>query len=162
MPRAGRGIAAFLAGLALAGCGGARGPTGHERLTVGPSPSLIDQPVRVTISGLPPHGTATLRTSWRSYLGTVWRSAQRVRAGGDGRATVSGTRALTTMTARGSGLFFPLGLASTARLELDEGGRAVARAALRRWTVAPSVRVRRLSMRRDGIYGVLMLPRVHR
>src|SRR3954451_21218660 len=156
------GIAVVAVGLSVAGCGGGQTPTGHERLEVSPSTSMIDRPVRVSVTGLRPHRTATVRASWRNHDGKVWRAALRVRADGRGRATVDGVRLLTRMTGREEAPFFPRAFDPTpARLTLDEGGHVAARATMRREVVAPSLRVRPLTVRRDGLYGAFFSPPAH-
>jgi dienelactone hydrolase len=157
------GIAVIAAGLWFAGCGsGAHGPTGRERVVVTPAASLLDRPVRITVTGLGSRVTATLRASWRSYRGKIWRAALPVRADARGRATLAGTRLLTRMSARDEAPFFPRAVdPAPVRLVLDEGGHVVATASLRREVVSPAVHERLLTVRRDGLYGVYFSPRTH-
>src|SRR5882757_6852827 len=93
--RSAGGVAAVAAVAMLGGCGGhGREPAPslprHAVIRVTPSPSLIDRPVRLTISGLPANGTATLRASWRSYDGPIWSSSKAVAADSGGTVVLAG------------------------------------------------------------------------
>jgi hypothetical protein len=92
---------ASLIGALFAGCGG-RGS--DVTIHVRPAQSLIDQPVRVGLAGLPSDRDVTLQASWRSFGGLMWRSSQRLHGGADGTATVQGMRFLWNMRPQARGL----------------------------------------------------------
>ena len=137
----------------LAGCGGADRPR-HATLRVEPRSALVDRPLRVSVGGLAAGGTATLRASWRGYDGVVWSSATPVHAREDGTAVVDSARWIGAMRPPRPSYFFPPPTHPTVvRLALSAGGDVVARATATRSVRTPSVRVRSLSVARDGLYG---------
>jgi dienelactone hydrolase len=160
---------ALLAAALVAGCGGHS--TGERRvsLTVQPASGLADAPVAIDVRGLRAHGRATLRARWSAFGGHEWTSSMPLRATAAGAVTlrgVDGTRFLWGMSPVGQPWkhpFFspPASGPSGVALSVTVDGRTVARATLSRRVTPPSVRVRELTTRRDGIDGVLFTPRVH-
>ena len=151
---------------AVAGCGGGAHAPGHVTMTVHAASGLADAPVRIDVRGLRGGERATLDAAWADAGGAVWASRTPVRADGDGAvrlAGVDGMRFLWGMRPRrpigGPQGFVPRATgASDVRLSLVAGGRTLARGALSRRIAPASVRLRRLTVRRDGVYGYLFSP----
>lgn len=148
---------------ALAGCG----TSGRVTMAVHASSNLMDAPVRVDVRGLKPHERATLEARWTAFGGAAWTSSTPLRADAEGTATlrgVDGMRFLWDMqparAPRGSRSFVvDLRGRNQVPLSVVAGGKTVARASIIRRAVDPSVEVRTLTVRREGVHGVLFLPR---
>jgi dienelactone hydrolase len=120
------------------------------------------------VRGLSPRSTATLHASWTAYGGHVWSSSVRLRATTSGVVTlrgVDGMRFLWGMRPTGPAFEDPFFLPpavgpSAVRLSVSVDGDTVARAVLSRRVTPPSVKVRKLTLRRDGVVGVLFTPTV--
>ena len=145
------------------GCGA---KTHDVAIRAAPAESLIDQPVRVEVSGLPKGHTATVEATWTSYGRLQWRSTQTVRAKSDGSATLHDMRFLWAMRPNAKGLrafTAVFGVRATGdtrvRLVVVDEGKVLARASFIRRATVPRVRARMLSVRRDGLYGLFFQPR---
>jgi dienelactone hydrolase len=162
-----RFAARLLLALALlaGGCGGGGGG-GRVSLTASAPSPLADAPVTVTVRGLDGGEHATLHASWRAYGGHEWTSSVPVTADGSGRVALhglDGMRFLWGMRATGPAFknqffFLPVVGPSAATLSLSAGGKTVARTSVSRRITPSSVRVRKLSLRRDGLVGELFTP----
>jgi dienelactone hydrolase len=142
----------LLVALAAAGCGTAHRPVS---LAVHTRSALVDSPPELDVHGLT--GRATLRARWRAIDGAEWVSSTPITGG-----RVRGTRFLWSMRPAGphppdSFLPPPLGRDDVA-LSVVRGGRTLARATLPREVTPATVRVRRETVGRDGIYGTLFTP----
>lgn len=147
----------MLAAVALAGCGGG---AKHVSIAVHAASPLADAPVRLDVRGL--DGAATLRARWTSLDGTVWTSSTPLHGSVELRG-VRGMRFLWGMKPAhptGSPQFFspPERGPSDAALSVVRGRRTLARASLSRRVTPAAVRMRRLTVRRDGVYGYLFTP----
>ncbi|MBV9417836.1 MAG: dienelactone hydrolase family protein, partial [Solirubrobacterales bacterium] len=122
----------------------------------------------VIVRGLPPRSTATLHASWSAFGGHVWSSSVQLRAAPSGVVTlrgVDGMRFLWGMRPTGLPFEHPFFLPpavgpSAVRLSVSVDGDTVARAVLSRRVTPPSVKVRKLTVLRDGVFGVLFTPMV--
>jgi len=165
MRRSPAGVALALA-LCAAACGGGGGKDGPVTLRVHTASALADAPATVDIRGLRAHERVTLRATWRSVLGRVWAADVPVRADADGAVAlrgIDGTRFLWGMRPTGpgprdDGFFLPVRGERPVALAVVAGGRTVARASLPRRVTAAGVRVRRLTLGRDGLVGLLFSP----
>lgn len=165
--RAHWGMALLLA--AVVGCGGHDGGGRHVSLSVTAASGFADAPLRVEVRGLRPGSSATLRAAWTAFDGERWTSNVPLRASADGTLALrglDGMRFLWDMhparrrSARGDAFAPPASGASTVALSVVVAGKTVARARLSRRVTPPSVRVRKLTIRRDGVVGVLFTPSV--
>jgi dienelactone hydrolase len=160
----------------LAGCtrGGDRGRV-QASISVSPQAGLVDQPVAVTVRGLPAGARATLTARARDTDGTTWSATAQF------KATSAGTVSLGQPSLGGSytgvnpmGLFTlmtpPPGSAPDwflypdagydVTLQATVGGRAAATATVQRQgPTAVGVAEQRLRPARGGIYGNLYLPK---
>ncbi|HJU02591.1 MAG TPA: acyl-CoA thioesterase/BAAT N-terminal domain-containing protein, partial [Actinomycetes bacterium] len=75
-------IATVLAGAGLWGC--TRGGDGPVSMTVTPAVALIDQPVKVSIRGLPARARTTLTATAKDAAGVTWSATADFRASGGG------------------------------------------------------------------------------
>jgi dienelactone hydrolase len=149
-------VACVLAVAFFTGCGGAPRATLHVRSSSG----LADAPATIRIGGLGEDGRATLNASWTSFDGAVWRASLPVR----GDQAVPALRMTDRMRPGGHPWehpFFvpPADGPSAISLSVVAGGKTTARATLSRRITPPTVRVRRLTRARDGVAGLLFLPR---
>ena len=132
MPGSGHGSVLALICVALvAGCGGGA----HVRVSVTPAVSLMDAPVRLTVTGLAPREHVAVRAGARSVA---------LRAGAAGRIVVAGDASLRLLW-----LLHPTGFGRTT---ISVGG---ARTAITRLRRAPGVRMRRL---RGAVHGDFFAP----
>jgi dienelactone hydrolase len=152
--------------LALAGCGETRN---EVTIRVTPPRSLIDQPVRIYLTGLPKNRAATLRATWRSYGGLTWQSSQPVSARSDGSATVDNMRFLWNMRPQAQGMrtsnavfAVPAAGATRVRLAVVDKGRVMARAVFTRRATTTDTRAQTLNVARDGLFAVYFRPKVGR
>ena len=165
MRRSPAGVALALA-LCAAACGGGGGKDGPVTLRVHTASALADAPATVDIRSLRAHERVTLRATWHSVLGRVWAADVPVRADADGAVAlrgIDGTRFLWGMRPTGpgprdDGFFLPVRGERPVALAVVAGGRTVARASLPRRVTAAGVRVRRLTLGRDGLVGLLFSP----
>jgi dienelactone hydrolase len=166
-------IAVVLACAGLCGC--TRGGTGPVSITVSPGTALTDQPVRVSIRGLPARAVTTVTTTARDAAGVTWSASADFRASGAG--TLSLDQAPTGGAYTGAnpmGLFefmrpgdpdavaFAQPAAGTYGITLQArvDGRTVASAVATRQTPpAAGVTARELRVPADGVYGRLFRPR---
>jgi dienelactone hydrolase len=169
-------LALLVVAAGLAGCtrGGDRG-RGQVSISVSPQAGLVDQPVAVTVRGLPAGARATLTARARNTDGTTWSATAQF------EATSAGEVSLGQPSLGGSytgvnplGLFTlmtpPPGSAPDwfrypdagydVTLQATVGGRAAATATVRRQgPTAVGVAEQRLRPARGGIYGNLYLPK---
>lgn len=149
-------IAALFALASLAaGCGSQR-----VTLAVHAGSPLADSPVEVDVRGL--DGPARLRARWRDLGGTVWTSSTPLQGSARLRG-VAGMRFLWGMRPPHPAVpqdFRPPPTGpSPVALSVVQGGRTVARATLSRRVTPATVRLRRLTVERDGVRGDLFTPR---
>ena len=146
----------LLAAAALAGCGAQR-----VTLAVRAGSPLADSPVEVDVRGL--DGPATLRARWRNFDGTVWTSRTPLHGGTVRLGGVAGMRFLWGMKPPHPGTprsFRPAPAGPSAvALSVVQAGKTVARASLSRRVTPDSVRMRKLTVRHDGVYGFEFTPR---
>jgi hypothetical protein len=166
-------VVLVLAAAGVVGC--TSGDVRHVTMTVSPRTALLDEPVNVSVQGLPDGAPTTITATATDAGGTTWSSSARF------KASSSGTVSLAQPSLGGSytgadpmGLFNRMGppagsgsaLFLTPRHHHDVGlrasvdGRVAAMASVRRQ--APDevgVVVRQLRPARDGIYGLVALPR---
>jgi dienelactone hydrolase len=169
-------IVLLVAAAGLAGCtrGGDRDRV-QASISVSPLATLVDQPVAVTVQGLPAGSRTTLTATARDTDGITWSAAAQF------KATSAGEVSLGQPSLGGSytgvnpmGLFTlmapPPGSAPAwflypeagydVELEASVGGRVAAKATARRQgPVAVGVVEKRLRPARGGIYGNLYLPK---
>jgi len=166
MRRSPAGVALALAVcVAACGGGGAR-KDGPVTLRVHAASALADAPAAVDIRGLKAHERATLRATWRSVLGRLWAADVAVRADANGAVALrglDGTRFLWGMRPTGpgprdDGFILPVRGERPVALAVVAGGRTVAQASLPRRVTTARVRVRRLTLRHDGLVGLLFAP----
>jgi dienelactone hydrolase len=153
-----------LAAVSVAGCAGSHG-TGRVRIAVHADSPLADSPVRVEVRGLRAGEEARLDASWLSLGGVVWASSTPLHADAHGTATLRGLDGMRFLWAMrpahptGSPEGFDPPLRGTGvRLSVVASDQTVARARLTRHFSTPSVRMRRLTVARDGVYGYLFTP----
>jgi dienelactone hydrolase len=138
-------------------------------ITTHASSGLADAPVSLAVHGLRAHGRATLRARWTAFGGHVWTSSVPLHANASGAVTLrglDGMRFLWGMRPVGPAFEHPFFLPpatgpSIVTLSASVDGKTVAHATLSRRVTPPSVHVRELTERRDGIEGVLFTPRAH-
>jgi dienelactone hydrolase len=169
-------VVLLVAAAGLTGCtrGGDRDRV-QASIAVSPPAALVDQPVAVTVQGLPAGARTTLTARARDTDGITWSASAQF------EATSTGTVSLDQPSVGGSytgvnpmGLFTlmapPPGSAPDwflfaeagydVTLEASVGGRAAARATVQRQSpVAVGVVEKQRRPARDGIYGNLYLPR---
>lgn len=153
------------AAMLAAGCGGGSNRAGRVAIQTRAASGLADAPVRVDVGGLDRGKRVTLRARWTAFDGAVWASRTSLRADDDGAVTlrgVAGMRFLWGMRPagpNGSPLFLPPAHGpSTVTLSVQAAGKTVAQASLSRRVTPASVRVRRLTVKRDGVSGALFTP----
>jgi dienelactone hydrolase len=165
--------------LVAAGLVGCRPPgeglTVRASMSVSPQTALVDEPVAVSVRGLPAGTPTTVTAKATDRGGTTWEASARF------QATSAGVVSLGQPSLGGSwsgvnpmGVFElmapPSGSTLTAfiypdpgyqvSLEATVGGRVAATATARRQTpVAAGVAERRLRPAQDGVYGNLYLPK---
>jgi len=165
-------IAVILACAGLCGCAGGRDEP--VSITVSPGMALIDQPVRVSIRGLPARAVTTVTAAAEDAAGVTWS------ASADFRASKGGTLSLDQAPTGGAytganpmGLFLfmkpgdpdaadfstPAGsYGVTLRARVD--GKTVATAvATRQMPLAAGVTVSELRVPADGVYGRMFRPK---
>lgn len=145
-----RVAAAVLVGLVLA-CGAGAG-TQAPRLVATPSSGLLDEPLRLTMTGAKAHARVTIRATARDAGGRPWRASRIIVADRNGRAELAGggslLAALTPL--RGTTTFlFP----SRVSFEARSGARVLARTSVTRRTAAPGLATRTLTVAADGLAG---------
>ena len=148
----------------VTGCGSH--PAGPAAIVAhAPSP-FADSPVAVDIRGLAPGEAVVLHASLAAVRGGAWTSSLPLRAGPGGSIRlrgVSGMRFLWSMRPTGPGSVIccfaaPIAGRNTVTLSVSAGGRELARTSLSRRITPSSVRVRYLTVARDGIYGYEFTP----
>jgi hypothetical protein len=168
--------ALVVAAVGLAGCtgGGDRGQL-QASMSVSPQTALVDQPVTVSVRGLPEGARTTVTAKATDTGGTVWSSSAQF------QATSAGTVSLGQPSLGGSytgvnpmGLFTLLAPLSgpapdwflypdagyDVALQASVGGRVAATATVRRpGPLAVGVTEQRLRPAKGGIYGNLYLPK---
>lgn len=150
-------------------CGGHAGGAQPVGLRV-TSTGLADGPVAIDIRGLRAGERVTLHARWAAFGGHPWTSATPLRAGPDGTIRLRGlaaARPLWAMHPVGPAFEHPFFLPpargpSTAALSVTAGSRTVARATLARRVTPPTIRKRTLTLRRDGVVGILFTPPARR
>jgi dienelactone hydrolase len=151
------------AALVMAGCGG---DDGRPSVTANAASPYADSPVKVDVRGLEAHERATLEARWTSLGGHVWASRVPLRADGDGAVRLRGFEGMRFLwgmrppaSLKGEESFFPppRGTSSVA-LSVVAGPKTVARTLLSRRITPGSVRMRKLTPRRDGVSGYLFTP----
>jgi dienelactone hydrolase len=165
----------LLAVAGLAGCTGGGRAEIKASMSVSPPAGLVDQPVAVTVKGLPAGTRTTLTTRARDTDGTTWSATAQFTATSAGEVSLSqpslggsysgvNPMGLFTLMAPPPGsapawfLYSEAGYEVT--LEASVGGRVAATATLRRQDpLAVGVVERRLRPAKGGIYGNLYLPK---
>jgi dienelactone hydrolase len=169
-------IVVLVAAAGLAGCtrGGDRDRV-QASISVSPQTALVDQPVAVTVQGLPPEARTTVTARARDTDGITWSATAQF------TATAAGEVSLGQPSVGGSytgvnpmGLFTLMAPPPAAApdwflypeagydvtLQASVGGRVAAEASVRRQVPsAVGVVERRLRPAKDGIFGNLYLPR---
>ncbi|CAM00510.1 acyl-CoA thioester hydrolase/bile acid acetyltransferase-like protein [Saccharopolyspora erythraea NRRL 2338] len=167
-----RYVFALLTAVLVGGCAGP--PPARPVLDTGPDGLLVDEPLRVAVSGLEPGSTATVWARMTDDQGRPWTSWGVFAADGTGRVDLA-RQAPTGGSYSGTepeGLLWSMRLpdgapATDPRPALDSGevaytvgvdvaGRTVARDSLVRRLRAPGVRS--LPVAEDGLVGDLYLP----
>jgi dienelactone hydrolase len=169
-------VALLVAAAGLAGCtpGGDRGRV-QASMAVSPRAALVDQPVAVTVRGLPAGARATLTATARDSDGITWSATAQFEATPDGEVSLGqpslggsytgvNPMGLFTLMAPPPGsapdwfLYPDAGYEVT--LEASVDGRVAAEASVRRQgPTAVGVAEKKLRPTRGGIYGNLYLPR---
>lgn len=166
--------AALLVAAGAAACtGGDRGD--HPVISVSPETALLDQPVRVSLTGLPADHPVTVAATATDAAGVSWSSSAAFRSGRDGtlsldRAPASGSysganpmglfQLMTPDDAKSYGFAAPLTGTYQVELAAVVDGRKVATAtAVRQSPGAVGVTTRTLTVPADGVYGVLNRPK---
>jgi len=145
-----RATAAALVGLVLVCAAGAE--TQAPRLVATPTSGLLDEPLRLTVTGAPARGRVTIRAVAREPGGRPWAAARTIVADRNGRAELrNGATLLSALTPlRGTTtVLVPKRVSLQARL----GGRVLARGTVTRRTVAPGLTTRTLTVAKDGLAG---------
>lgn len=181
MLRAGGGRAAAAAAVLLASltaCGG-RPAADHATLRVSGPGTLADQAINVTVTGLIPGQQVTVTAQATDDDRRVWRSQAAFTAGPDGNVGLASSAPVSGSYsgADGMGLFWSMttlpgeydneyftpappqaqpGL--PVRLTVTSAGRRLATRTVTRYFMAPGETARVLSLRTDGVAGVLFLP----
>src|SRR5215213_4304417 len=162
-------IAVILACAGLCGCAGGRDEP--VSITVSPGTALIDQPVRVSIRGLPARAVTTVTAAAEDAAGVTWSASADFRASDGGALSLDQAPAGGAYTgANPMGLFEfmapdrpdVVGFAQPAAgtyavtLQAKVKGKAVATAVATRQTpAAAGVTARELRVLADGVYGRL-------
>jgi len=144
-------------------------------MSVSPAIAPMDQPVRVSVTGLAAGRPATVTATAKDAVGVTWSSSAEFRARGDGtlsldQAPVGGSYSganpmglfqfMTPDNPRSPGFGAPLSGSYGVRLEVRVDGRTVAMAtATRRSPQAVGVTTTKLTVAADGVYGVLFRPK---
>ena len=160
----------------LTGCtrGGDR-DTVQASIAVSPPAALVDQPVAVTVRGLPAGARTTLTARARDAGGITWSATAQFEATSAGEVSlgqpslggsytgVAPMGLFTLMTpppGSAPDWFLPPEAGYDVTLEASVGGRVAARATVgRQGPLAVGVVEKRLRPARDGIYGNLYLPK---
>jgi dienelactone hydrolase len=169
-------VVLLVAAAGLAGCthGGDRDRV-NASISVSPQAALVDQPVAVTVQGLPAGARTTLTASARDTDGITWSATAQFKATSAGEVSLGqpslggsytgvNPMGLFTLMAPPPGsapdwfLYSEAGYDVTLQASVD--GRAAATATVRRQSpLAVGVAERRLRPTKDGIYGNLYLPK---
>ena len=143
-------LLAVLAGLVLGCAGGAETET--PRLVATPSAGLLDEPLRLTLTGAPADARVTFRAVARETGGRQWAAARTIVADRSGRAELrNGAALLSALTP----LRGPTTLLVPERVSLQarSGRRVLARTTVTRRTAAPELATRSLTLAKDGLVG---------
>jgi dienelactone hydrolase len=169
-------IALLVAAAGLAGCtrGGDRGSV-QASISISPQAALVDQPVAVTVRGLPAGAQTTLAVTARDIDGITWSATAQFQATSAGEVSLDQPSLGGSYTgANPMGLFTlmapPPGSAPDwflypeagydVTLQASVGGRVAATATAKRQGPATvGVVEKRLRPARGGIYGNLYLPK---
>src|SRR5689334_23277300 len=161
-------VVVFAVAIAAAGCGGSGGaPSGPVTVTAKATSELVDAPVAVVIAGLRARERALLRAAWTASDGGVWVSRTPVRADARGRVDLRGLQGMRFLWAmrpagpnsrRETNFGARVRGVSSVALSVVARGRTLARATLARRVTPDSVRVRKLTLARDGVVGHLFAP----
>ncbi|MGA8115957.1 MAG: acyl-CoA thioesterase/BAAT N-terminal domain-containing protein [Actinocatenispora sp.] len=144
----------------------------HPALTVTGSDLLIDRPLHVAATGLTPGGTVTIRAGLADRAGRHWTSWAAFVADGNGRLDLDRARPRRGRykVADSMGLFWSMTPTDGSQPALDlpdrtrvtltvsEKGSELARRTVVRRTSVPGLRQKSLTVRKDGILGVLFEP----
>jgi acetyl esterase/lipase len=169
-------IALLLAVAGLAGCTrGADHDPVQASISVSPPAALVDEPVTVTVTGLPAGVRTTLTARARDTDGITWSATAQFKASSAGKVSLGqpslggsytgvnplGLFTLLAPPSESSPAWFLFPEAGyDVTLQASVGGRTAATATLRRPSpVAVGVVERGLRPTRGGIYGNLYLPR---
>lgn len=145
-----RAAAVALVGLVLACAAGAG--TQAPRLVATPVSGLLDEPLRLTVTGAPARVKIVVRASSRADDGRLWAASRTVVADASGRVEIrQGAALLSALTPlRGSTTFL---VPRRISFEARSGGRLVGRATVTRHTAAPELQTRTLTVAADGLAG---------
>nr|WSW65139.1 acyl-CoA thioesterase/BAAT N-terminal domain-containing protein [Streptomyces sp. NBC_00995] len=171
--------------LALSCAGACSSGPGHStgaRIQVDRAQSLVDDAVRVRVSGLHPHEEVTLTAGAAHYRGAPWTSRAVVTADGDGTVDLNHaeSRSGTYHGVDGMGLFWSMtprqkdAAKETLRFQAPEqqasyqvtlavraGGKQIATRSLTRTWMSEGTTHKALSGDGNGLYGALYLPPPH-
>ena len=169
-------ILLLVAAAGLAGCtrGGDR-DRGQASISVSPPAALVDQPVAVTVQGLPAEARTTLTARARDAGGTTWSATAQFTATSAGEVSLGHPSVGGSYTGvNPMGLFTLMApqpgsapdwfgypeAGYDVTLQASVGGRVAATATVRRQVpVAVGVAEKKLRPAKGGIYGNLYLPR---
>jgi dienelactone hydrolase len=169
-------IALLVAAAGLAGCtrGGDRGSV-QASISASPQTALVDQPVAVTVRGLPAGARTTLTAKATDTDGVTWSATAQFKATSAGEVSLgqpslggsytgANPMGLFTLMAPPTGSALDWFLYSEAgydvTLQASVSGRVVAEASVRRQVPsAVDLTERRLRPTKGGIYGNLYLPK---
>ena len=165
--------AALIAAVAtLTGCSSGQAAALHVRLDAGPTVAAFVTPIHVTVSGLPPGATVTLRARAADYEGRIWQSAAQFRASSTGRLNlatavpVSGSYHVAdaggllwslrpAFTSNPAAQFYENYTGFTVTLQVLTAGRVQATSTLHRVDVPPASTQ---TVRKNGFASTLFVP----
>jgi dienelactone hydrolase len=147
-------LAVLVVVLLLAGCGGRSAP----RLTVGPAPSLVDQPVSIEVSGVRPGALVRLSVAEDGWVGSgIFRADRHGRVSPERqpslRGTYTGLKPMGLFWSMTSGPTLGPYFGGTVAVTAAVNGAVVARARLRRLGKSPGVTATPLFVRDSGFLG---------
>jgi dienelactone hydrolase len=148
----------YFVALLLVVMGGLSTAGSRVSVTVVPSEALIDVPVDVRASGLPPRTPVTLQATTKDLRGRLWRSRLAFRSDGHGVVdTHSNMRIFWSMQPVGakpaSGSVLLLPDPSTAEIAVLHSARTVARTTLTRRNLAPTLTTTQVGFSQGGFVG---------
>jgi len=145
-----RAAAVALVGLVLTCTAGAGVQT--SRLVATPALGLLDEPLRLTVTGAPARSRVVVRASSRGEDGRLWIASRTVVADAHGRVELrNGGTLLSALTPlRGRTTYL---VPRRVSFEAKTDARLLGRATVARRTAAPELATRKLTVARDGLAG---------